>query len=106
MLVCHRVRGSDSASLLAEPRRRVGTRGGGVLAANIALLVVAGLRACSRAVLLVATTRSRSVGKADTVVEVNNVFHQSMAPVDHSFLPVAIMVFGDTFQNVLVLGAG
>lgn len=45
---------------------------------------------------------------ADTVVEVNNIFHQSMAPVDHKeyFYQWPYMVFGDTFQNVLVLGAG
>jgi predicted membrane-bound spermidine synthase len=45
---------------------------------------------------------------ADTVVEVNNIFHQSMAPVDHKeyFYQWPYMVFGDTFENVLVLGAG
>ena len=45
---------------------------------------------------------------ADTVVEVNNVFHQSMASVDHKeyFYQWPYMAFGDTFQNVLVLGAG
>ena len=45
---------------------------------------------------------------ADTVIEVNNIFHQSMAPVDHKeyFYQWPYMVFGDTFQNVLVLGAG
>jgi SAM-dependent methyltransferase len=45
---------------------------------------------------------------ADTVVEVNNVFHQSMAPVDHKeyFYQWPYTVFGDTFDNVLVLGAG
>jgi SAM-dependent methyltransferase len=44
----------------------------------------------------------------DTVVEVNNIFHQSMAPVDHKeyFYQWPYMVFGDTFANVLVLGAG
>jgi SAM-dependent methyltransferase len=44
----------------------------------------------------------------DTVVEVNNIFHQSMAPVDHKeyFYQWPYMVFGDTFDNVLVLGAG
>jgi spermidine synthase len=44
----------------------------------------------------------------DTVVEVNNIFHQSMAPVDHKeyFYQWPYMVFGDTFENVLVLGAG
>lgn len=45
---------------------------------------------------------------ADTVVEVNNIFHQSMAPVDHKeyFYQWPYMVFGNTFENVLVLGAG
>jgi SAM-dependent methyltransferase len=44
----------------------------------------------------------------ETVVEVNNIFHQSMAPVDHKeyFYQWPYMVFGDTFENVLVLGAG
>jgi SAM-dependent methyltransferase len=45
---------------------------------------------------------------ADTVVEVNNIFHQSMARVDHKeyFYQWPYMVFGNTFDNVLVLGAG
>jgi spermidine synthase len=45
---------------------------------------------------------------ADTVVEVNNVFHQSMAPLDHKeyFYQWPYEVFGDTFEDVLVLGAG
>jgi SAM-dependent methyltransferase len=45
---------------------------------------------------------------ADTVVEVNNIFHQSMAPLDHKeyFYQWPYMVFGNTFENVLVLGAG
>jgi SAM-dependent methyltransferase len=44
----------------------------------------------------------------ETVVEVNNIFHQSMAPVDHKeyFYQWPYIVFGDTFENVLVLGAG
>jgi SAM-dependent methyltransferase len=44
----------------------------------------------------------------DTVVEVNNIFHQSMAPVDQKeyFYQWPYTVFGDTFENVLVLGAG
>jgi spermidine synthase len=44
----------------------------------------------------------------DTVVEVNNIFHQSMAPVEQKeyFYQWPYMVFGDTFENVLVLGAG
>jgi spermidine synthase len=44
----------------------------------------------------------------DTVVEVNNIFHQSMAPVEQKeyFYQWPYMVFGDTFENVLILGAG
>jgi SAM-dependent methyltransferase len=44
----------------------------------------------------------------DTVVEVNNIFHQSMAPVEQKeyFYQWPYMVFGNTFENVLVLGAG
>jgi SAM-dependent methyltransferase len=45
---------------------------------------------------------------ADTVVEVNNIFHQSMAPVGHKeyFYEWPYTVFGDRFENVLILGAG
>jgi hypothetical protein len=44
----------------------------------------------------------------DTIVEVNNIFHQSMAPLDQKeyFYQWPYMAFGDTFDNVLVLGAG
>jgi len=44
----------------------------------------------------------------DTVVEVNHIFHQSMAPVDRKeyFYQWPYAVFGDTFDNVLILGAG
>ena len=44
----------------------------------------------------------------DTVVEVNNIFHQSMAPVEHKeyFYQWPYMVFGDSFEDVLILGAG
>jgi hypothetical protein len=44
----------------------------------------------------------------DTVVEVNNIFHQSMAPVAHKeyFYQWPYTVFGDSFKNVLILGAG
>ena len=46
--------------------------------------------------------------RSDTVVEVNNIFHQSMARVDRKeyFYQWPYMAFGDTFQNVLILGAG
>ena len=44
----------------------------------------------------------------EAVVEVNNIFHQSMAPVEHKeyFYQWPYAVFGDTFDNVLILGAG
>ncbi len=44
----------------------------------------------------------------DTVVEVNNIFHQSMAPVEQKeyFYQWPYTAFGDAFENVLILGAG
>jgi spermidine synthase len=44
----------------------------------------------------------------DTVIEVNNLFHQSMARVEDKeyFYQWEYGVFGDSFKNVLVLGAG
>jgi spermidine synthase len=44
----------------------------------------------------------------ETVVEVNNIFHQSMAPVEQKeyFYQWPYTAFGDTFQDVLILGAG
>ena len=44
----------------------------------------------------------------DTVVEVNNIFHQSMASIDKKeyFYQWPYAVFGDTFEEVLILGAG
>jgi SAM-dependent methyltransferase len=44
----------------------------------------------------------------DTVVEVNNIFHQSMAPVQHKeyFYQWPYTAFGDGFEDVLILGAG
>ena len=46
--------------------------------------------------------------KADTVVEVNHIFHQSMAPVAQKeyFYQWPYTVFGDSFDEVLILGAG
>jgi SAM-dependent methyltransferase len=45
---------------------------------------------------------------ADTVIEVNNLFHQSMADVGEKeyFYQWPYTAFGDTFDDVLVLGAG
>jgi len=45
---------------------------------------------------------------SETIVEVNNIFHQSMAPVEQKeyFYQWPYMTFGDTFKNVLILGAG
>jgi spermidine synthase len=47
-------------------------------------------------------------GDQETVVEVNNIFHQSMAPVEYKeyFYQWPYTVFGDSFENVLILGAG
>ena len=44
----------------------------------------------------------------DTVVDVNNIFHQSMAPLAHKeyFYEWPYSAFGDSFQDVLILGAG
>src|SRR4051794_38663467 len=49
-----------------------------------------------------------SQDREDTVVEVNHIFHQSMAPVAHKeyFYQWPYTVFGDTFDEVLILGAG
>jgi len=49
-----------------------------------------------------------SQDRDDTVVEVNNIFHQSMAPVDHKeyFYQWPYTALGDTFDDVLILGAG
>ena len=46
--------------------------------------------------------------EGETIVEVNNIFHQSMARVDQKeyFYQWPYMAFGDTFKNVLILGAG
>jgi SAM-dependent methyltransferase len=45
---------------------------------------------------------------AETIVEVNNIFHQSMAPVDQKeyFYQWPYMTFGNSFGDVLILGAG
>src|SRR5438270_1769245 len=46
--------------------------------------------------------------QSDTVVEGNNIFHQSMAPVERKeyFYQWPYTVFGARFDNVLILGAG
>jgi hypothetical protein len=46
--------------------------------------------------------------KADIVVEVNHIFHQSMAPLAQKeyFYQWPYTVFGDSFDEVLILGAG
>ncbi len=59
---------------------------------------------------LVAVLQDHRLHRQDneTVVEVNNIFHQSMAPVEKKeyFYQWPYRVFGDTFENVLILGAG
>jgi spermidine synthase len=46
--------------------------------------------------------------RSDTVVEVNQIFHQSMAPVDQKeyFYQWPYAVFGEAFDDVLILGSG
>jgi hypothetical protein len=46
--------------------------------------------------------------RQDTIIEVNHIFHQSMAPVAFKeyFYQWPYAVFGDTFDEVLILGAG
>jgi SAM-dependent methyltransferase len=49
-----------------------------------------------------------STANNETVVEVNNIFHQSMAPVTKKeyFYQWPYRVLGDNFDDVLILGAG
>jgi len=49
-----------------------------------------------------------SQDRNDTIVEVNNIFHQSMAHIDQKeyFYQWPYTVFGDSFDDVLILGAG
>src|SRR3989442_300558 len=49
-----------------------------------------------------------SQDRDDIVVEVNNIFHQSMAPVDRKeyFYQWPYTALGDTFDDILILGAG
>ena len=49
-----------------------------------------------------------SQDRDDIIVEVNNIFHQTMAPVDHKeyFYQWPYTALGDTFDEVLILGAG
>ena len=62
----------------------------------------------ARQPLVAVLPHHRSQDGEDTVVEVNNIFHQSMAPVPHKeyFYQWPYTVFGDTFDEVLILGAG
>jgi spermidine synthase len=97
--------------LWREPDAAPARRGGLGVAMNVALLAVALVLVHGMAgESLWSPYYKITVGHQDedTVVEVNNIFHQSMAPVDHKeyFYQWPYMVFGDTFANVLVLGAG
>jgi spermidine synthase len=101
--------GNGDAGAAAVVRRRPAARAATVV--DIALLAVA-------LVLVQIMARGAlwspyykiTVGQegADTVIEVNNIFHQSMAPVAHKeyFYTWPYKAFGDTFANVLILGAG
>ncbi len=90
---------------------RVLRPGGALVAANVVILAVTlvMVHAMARGSLW-SPYYKITVGQdgPDTVVEVNNIFHQSMAPVEQKeyFYQWPYMVFGNTFENVLVLGAG
>jgi SAM-dependent methyltransferase len=82
-----------------------------VLLANIALLVISFgvVYALARESLWSPYYRINvSHRGSDTVIEVNNVFHQSMAPVDHKeyFYQWPYTTLPGKFDRVLVLGAG
>ena len=95
----------------ATRRSRLVRAGGVFVAVNVALLAVAlGLVHVMARGALWSPYYKITVGQdgPDTVVEVNNIFHQSMAPVEQKeyFYQWPYMVFGNTFKNVLILGAG
>jgi hypothetical protein len=80
-------------------------------AANIALLIAAlgMVHVMSRGTIWSPYYKiTASTSNSETVVEVNNIFHQSMAPVAKKeyFYQWPYRVFGDSFDNVLILGAG
>ena len=90
---------------------RVLRPGGALVAVNVVILTVTLVMVHSMARgSLWSPYYKITVGQdgPDTVVEVNNIFHQSMAPVEQKeyFYQWPYMVFGNTFENVLVLGAG
>src|SRR6188768_1673327 len=90
---------------------RVLRPGGALVAVNVVILTVTLVMVHSMARgSLWSPYYKITVGQdgPDTVVEVNNIFHQSMAPVEQKeyFYQWPYSVFGDTFQDVLILGAG
>jgi spermidine synthase len=89
---------------LLEERWPVATAGIGLLAASLA--VVWGLAVGTLWSPYYKITTYTENG--ETVVEVNNIFHQSMAPVAEKeyFYQWPYQVFGPTFEDVLILGAG
>jgi predicted membrane-bound spermidine synthase len=95
--------------LTAEPAR-ARPRAAAVVAAIALLAVSLGLVHVMARGALWSPYYKITVGQEgeDTVVEVNNIFHQSMAPVEHKeyFYQWPYEVFGDTFENVLILGSG
>jgi spermidine synthase len=97
------------AGVLAQTPRRPIVRA--AVLADLALLVVAlvMVHLMARGALW-SPYYKITVGQSgpDTVVEVNNIFHQSMAPVAEKeyFYEWPYTVFGDSFENVLILGAG
>ena len=88
----------------ASERRTVAAVNVALLAAT--LLLVSGMQSGSLWSPYYRITLSQD--GADTVVEVNHIFHQSMAHVAEKeyFYQWPYTVFGDSFEDVLILGAG
>ena len=98
------------AFVAAAPLLRGGRWSTGALAAVLCLVVSGGLVYDMQRGTIWSPYYKITVKQLgqETVVEVNNIWHQSMAPVDSKeyFYQWPYMVFGDTFTDVLILGAG
>jgi SAM-dependent methyltransferase len=98
------------AFVAAAPLLRGGRWSAGALAAVLCLLVSGGLVYDMQRGTIWSPYYKITVKQLgpETVVEVNNIWHQSMAPVDSKeyFYQWPYLVFGNTFRDVLILGAG
>ena len=103
-LVWFGVAAAAVAPFIAERGRPVGILNIGLLAVTLA--VVYRMQGDSLWSPYYRITVSQD--RADTIVEVNHIFHQSMAPVGQKeyFYQWPYTVFGDSLGEVLILGAG